>query len=308
MEIKQVELGRSGLHVPNIAVGCMRLNALDRKSAAMLIQTAMEAGANFFDHADIYGGGECERLFADAVGMNAAVREKMILQTKCGIVPGQRFDFSKEHILHSVDLSLSRLKTEYLDVLLLHRPDALMEPEEVAEAFTLLKQSGKVRHFGVSNQNPYQIQLLSQYLQEPIAVNQLQLSAAFTPMLDAGLNVNTLSDAGINRDGGVLDFCRLHRITVQAWSPFQYGFFEGCLIDSPKYKELNDKLEEIGSNYGVSKTTMALAWILRHPAGIVPVIGTMNQARLKECLAASPLRITRQEWYDIYLAAGNKLP
>lgn len=308
MAMKTIKLGKSTVNVPNIAVGCMRITSLDKKSAAEFINNAMEKGANFFDHADIYGGGECESLFAEAIGMNPVLREKMIIQTKCGIVPGKMFDFSKKHILESVDGSLKRLKTDYIDILLLHRPDALMEPEEVAEAFDILKKSGEVRHFGVSNQNPFQIQLLNKYLNEPILVNQLQLSAAFTPMLDFGLNVNTLSDAGINRDGGILDFCRLNDITVQAWSPFQYGFFEGCFIDSPKYPELNKKLEEMGEKYGISKTGMAIAWILRHPAVIQPITGTMNMKRLEECIKASEIYITRQDWYDIYLAAGNILP
>lgn len=306
--MKKIKLGKSDVEAPNIAVGCMRLGSLDKKGAAEFINTAMENGANFFDHADIYGGGECESLFADAIEMSPAVREKMTIQTKCGIVPGKRFDFSKEHILSSVDKSLKRLRTEYIDILLLHRPDALMEPEEVAEAFNCLKESGKVKHFGVSNQNPYQIQLLNRCLKEPLLVNQLQLSIAFTPMIDSGFNVNTMFDAGINRDGDILNFCRLNDITIQAWSPFQYGFFEGCFIDSPKYPELNKKMEEIGEKYGINKTTLAIAWILRHPATIQPVTGTMNVDRLKSCIKASELEITREDWYEIYLAAGNKLP
>lgn len=306
--MKKITLGKSNLQLPNIAVGCMRLTSLDKKGAADFINNALDKGANFFDHADIYGGGECEKLFAEAIDMKPSVRDKMIIQTKCGIVPGKMFDFSKEHILESVDGSLKRLKTDYIDILLLHRPDTLMEPEEIAEAFDILKNSGKVRNFGVSNQNPYQIHLLSKYINQPILANQLQLSAAYTPMLDSGFNVNTMFDAGVNRDGGVLEFCRLNDITVQAWSPFQHGFFEGCFIDSDKYPELNKKLEEIGEKYGITKTGMALAWLLRHPANIQPVTGTMNMGRLNECIAASEVYITRKEWYEIYLSAGNKLP
>lgn len=306
--MKKITLGKSNLQLPNIAVGCMRLTSLDKKGAADFINNALDKGANFFDHADIYGGGECEKLFAEAIDMKPSVRDKMIIQTKCGIVPGKMFDFSKEHILESVDGSLKRLKTDYIDILLLHRPDTLMEPEEIAEAFDILKNSGKVRNFGVSNQNPYQIHLLSKYINQPILANQLQLSAAYTPMLDSGFNVNTMFDAGVNRDGGELEFCRLNDITVQAWSPFQHGFFEGCFIDSDKYPELNKKLEEIGEKYGITKTGMALAWLLRHPANIQPVTGTMNMGRLNECIAASEVYITRKEWYEIYLSAGNKLP
>lgn len=223
--MKTIKLGTSTLEVPVIAVGCMRINSLDKAGAERFVQTALEEGANFFDHADIYGGGSCEEIFADAIHMNPEIREKIILQSKCGIRQGS-FDFSKEHILSSVDGILKRLNTEYLDVLLLHRPDALVEPEEVAEAFDQLHTAGKVRHFGVSNQNPMQIQLLQKYVKQPIVANQLQLSITNTTMISAGINVNMENEAAVNRDGSVLDFCRLNDITIQPWSPFQYGFFE----------------------------------------------------------------------------------
>src|SRR5665647_2451691 len=149
--MRTMQLGTSGLQVPVIAVGCMRINGLTQPEAERFVQTSMESGANFFDHADVYGGGECESIFAEAIHMNSTVRERIILQSKCGIRQGQ-FDFSKDHILEAVDASLARLKTDYLDVMLLHRPDALVEPEEVAEAFDILHASGKVRNFGISNQ------------------------------------------------------------------------------------------------------------------------------------------------------------
>lgn len=303
-----IELGKTGLSVPTIAIGCMRLNGLDKAGAGEFINTAMENGANFFDHADIYGGGECEELFADAVGMTPSVREKMIIQSKCGIGPGETYDFSKEHILSSVDGILKRLKTEYLDVLLLHRPDALVEPEEVAEAFETLKSSGKVRHFGVSNQNSMQIQLLQKYLTVPIAANQLQLSIAHSTMISAGMTVNMDTQWSVDRDGGVLDFCRLNDITIQPWSPFQQGFFGGSFIDSENYPELNKCLAEIGEKYGVSKTAVSMAWLLRHPAKFQPVIGTMNIKRLLDCIKATQIRLSRSEWYKIHLSAGNIRP
>lgn len=304
----KIELGKTGLTVPAIAVGCMRINALAKNDIEKLVMSSIEAEANFFDHADIYAGGECEQLFAEAIGMNPALREKMIIQTKCGIVPGKMFDFSKEHILESVDGSLKRLKTDYIDVLLLHRPDTLMEPEEVAEAFTKLKESGKVKHFGVSNQNPAQIALLQKYLDMPICADQLQFSIMHTPMIQAGINVNMLNDSAVSRDNGVLEYCRLNDITIQAWSPFQVGFFGGCFIDNEKYPEVNETLERIGNKYGVSKTTMAIAWILRHPAKMQPVTGTTNYDRLSDCIKAADVKITREEWYEIYRAAGNVLP
>jgi predicted oxidoreductase len=218
------------------------------------------------------------------------------------------FDFSKEHILKSVEGSLKRLKTDYLDVLLLHRPDTLVEPEEVAEAFDKLQSSGKVRNFGVSNQNPMQIQLLQKALKQPIVANQLQLSITNSTMISAGINVNMLNEAAVNRDGGVLEFCRLNDITIQPWSPFQYGFFEGVFLNNKKFPELNSKIDEIAAKYEVTNTTIAIAWILRHPAHMQPVTGTMNADRLKDCIKAADIYLTREEWYEIYRAAGNILP
>lgn len=306
--MRTIKLGKSDLQVPVIAVGCMRINRLDKQEAERFVQTALDIGANFFDHADIYGDGACEEIFADAFHMTGAVREKILLQSKCGIRRGVAFDFSKSHILEAVDGVLKRLKTDYLDVLLLHRPDALVEPEEVAEAFDILHSSGKVRNFGVSNQNPMQIQLLQKFIKQPIVANQLQLSITNANMISQGLHVNMLDDPSVNRDGSVLDFCRLNDITIQPWSPFQYGFFEGVFLDNDKFPELNAKINEIAAKYGVTNTTIAMAWLLRHPAKMQPVTGTMNIERLKDCARAADIRLTREEWYEIYLSAGNRLP
>ncbi|MDA3955752.1 aldo/keto reductase [Oceanispirochaeta sp.] len=306
--MKKIPLGTSGLEVPAIAVGCMRINGLEKSEAEGFIQTAIEGGATFFDHADVYGGGDCEAIFAEAAHMNNDKREKIFLQSKCGIRPDVAFDFSKEHILASVEGSLSRLRTEYLDVLLLHRPDALVEPEEVAEAFNILHESGKVRHFGVSNQNPMQIQLLKKFVKQPLVANQLQLSITNANMITQGLHVNMLDDGAVNRDASVLDFCRLNDITIQPWSPFQFGFFEGVFLDNEKFPELNKKIDEIAGKYGVSNVTITFAWLLRHPAKMQPVTGTMNRQRLKDCIKAMDISLTREEWYEIYLAAGNILP
>ncbi|TDF94434.1 aldo/keto reductase [Paenibacillus piri] len=305
--MRTMKLGTSTLEVPVVAVGCMRINSLEKAAAERFVQTALEIGANFFDHADIYGGGTCEEIFSDAIRMNDNVREKIILQSKCGIRKGA-FDFSKEHILTSVDGILRRLKTDYLDILLLHRPDALVEPEEVAEAFDLLESSGKVRHFGVSNQNPMQIQLLKKAVKQPIVANQLQLSITNSTMISNGINVNMENDSAVNRDGSILDYCRLNDITIQPWSPFQYGFFEGVFLGNDKFPELNQKIDEIAKKYEVSSTTIAIAWLLRHPAHMQPVTGTMNINRLIDCCKAGDVHLTREEWYEIYRAAGNKLP
>lgn len=305
--MRKIQIG-GAFEAPEIALGCMRLNGLSKTEAEAFVKTSLELGVNFFDHADIYGGGECESVFAEAVGMNSTIREKMLIQTKCGIRKGM-FDFSKEHILDSVDKSLKRLKTDYLDALLLHRPDTLMEPEEVAEAFRILKNSGKVRHFGVSNQNPGQMALLSKYCVEtPLRVNQLQMSITECGMIDAGLNVNMHCEPGLNRDGGVLEYCRLHDITIQPWSPFQYGFFEGVFLNNEKFPELNQKIDELAEQYGVKPETIAIAWILRHPAKMQPIVGTTNAQRLTDICKASEITLTRQEWYGIYLASGKKLP
>lgn len=305
--MRKIKLGTSSLEVPVVAVGCMRINSLEKPEAEAFVQTALENGANFFDHADIYGSGTCEEIFADAIHMNDDVREKIILQSKCGIRKGM-FDFSKEHILNSVDGILKRLKTDYLDVLLLHRPDALVEPEEVAEAFDVLESSGKVRHFGVSNQKPMQIQLLKKYVKQPIVANQLQLSIPNAHMIASGVTANMQIDQSINRDGDVLDFCRLNDITIQPWSPFQYGYFEGPFLGNEKCPELNQKIDEIAEKYGVSNTTIAIAWLLRHPANMQPVIGTMNIERLQDSVKASEVQLSRDDWYSIFQAAGYLLP
>ncbi|WP_018931264.1 aldo/keto reductase [Gracilibacillus lacisalsi] len=305
--MKKLELGNSGLQVSEISLGCMRMDQLSKQDANRVIENALELGIDFFDHADIYGGGKSEEIFADAINMNPSIREKMVIQSKCGIRDGF-FDFSKEHILASVEGSLKRLKTDYLDVLLLHRPDTLVEPEEVAEAFNELKQSGKVRHFGVSNQNPTQIELLKKYVEQDLVANQLQLSLMFTPMIDAGLNVNMEHDPAIVRDGGVLDYSRLHNMTIQPWSPFQHGFFEGVFVDNDQFPILNEKLQEYAEKKGVTKSAIAIAWILRHPARMQPIVGTMNPERLQNIAKASEVNLTREEWYDLYRIAGNKLP
>lgn len=305
--MKNINIGKSEIVASEISLGCMRIADISKKEANLLVNTALEEGITIFDHADIYGKGKSEEVFSDAIEMNSDIREKIIIQSKCGIRPGF-FDFSKEHILESVEGILKRLKTDYLDILLLHRPDTLMEPEEVAEAFEILRGCGKVRKFGVSNQNPMQIQLLNKFLKDKIIANQLQLSLTNTGMIDSGLNVNMEISPSIDRDGSILEFCRLNDITIQPWSPFQYGFFEGVFLDNPKFKELNYKIDELAKKHNVSKEAIAIAWILRHPAKMQPVIGTTNSERIKSICRASDITLSREEWYELYRAAGNKLP
>jgi predicted oxidoreductase len=305
--MKNIHIADTDLDVSEISLGCMRISGLTNQEISQLLHTALDEGINFFDHADVYGSGKSEEKFSEALDMTLRLRETMLLQTKCGIRKGS-FDFSKEHILEAVDGSLKRLRTDYLDVLLLHRPDALVEPEEVAEAFTILHDSGKVKYFGVSNQNPMQIELLTKFVKQKIVFNQLQLSITNTGMIDAGINVNMEIDRSINRDGSILDYCRLKDITIQPWSPFQYGFFEGVFLDNEKFPELNLKIDEMAAAKGVANTAIAIAWLLRHPARMQPIVGTTNPGRLKDICKASDITLTRQEWYEIYLAAGNKLP
>lgn len=294
--------------IPAIAIGCMRIANLEDKVLDELIDTAIEVGANFFDHADIYGrGGGCEEAFGRRLKARPELREKMILQSKCGI-RRTFYDFSKEHILFSVDESLRRLNTDYLDALVLHRPDALVEPEEVAQAFNELEESGKVRFFGVSNHSPAQMTLLKKYVKQPLLFNQLQFSPVHTAMIDSGINVNTRFDEAIDRDGGVLDYCRLNDMVIQAWSPFQHGFIEGVFLENPSFEKVNAALKEIGERYAISQSAAVVAWLLRHPAKIQPIIGSTSPARIREIAKAAEIFLTRPEWYEIYRAAGNRLP
>lgn len=303
-----INLGNTDIKVPSIAIGCMRINSMKLEELANYIKFCVENGLNFFDHADIYGRGECEKLFGEALKLAGIKREDVVIQSKCGIVPGKMYDFSKEYILKSVDGILERLGTEYLDILVLHRPDALIEPEEVAEAFEILHSTGKVRYFGVSNHKPSQIELLKKYLKQDLLINQLQFSLPFSNMIASGMEVNMLTDGSFDRDGSVLDYCRLNDMTIQAWSPFQYGFFEGVFIGSEKYPELNKVLEELAEKYCVTPTGIATAWILRHPAKIQMIAGTTKISRLKEIIDGSKIKLTKEEWYRLYISAGHILP
>lgn len=302
-----MEIGKSGLKGSRIALGCMRMADLTVKEAETVIGTALENGLNFFDHADIYGGGQSELRFSEALKALDVRREDIIVQSKCGIQKGF-FDFSKDHILTSVDGILSRLGTDYLDFLLLHRPDALMEPEEVAEAFSLLEKAGKVKHFGVSNQNRSQMAFLNHYLKQDLQVNQLQLSPVHSPIIDAGLNVNMVTSASADRDGGIMDYCRLNQITIQAWSPFQIDLNQGTFFGKSAYQQLNDTLNDYAGRYQVSPEAIVTAWILRHPAKIQTVVGSMNPERISKIAEAEKVVLSRPEWYEIYQRAGHSLP
>lgn len=304
--MREVSIG--GARFPAIAVGCMGLNKLDGEGVRAFLSASLDAGLYFFDHADIYGGGECESLFGEAMVRLGVARDAYVLQSKCGIVPGKMYDFSEEHILASVDGSLRRLRTDRLDFLLLHRPDALMRPEEVAAAFDKLAASGKVLRFGVSNMHPYQIELLQSCVRRPLCVNQLQFSPAHAGMITAGLEANMRTEGAASHDGYVLDYCRLHGIAIQAWSPLRYGLLEGVYLDDPRFASLNACLARIAGERGVAKSAIVAAWILRHPAAMQVVTGTSNARRLLEMAEGAQIELSRAEWYGIYLSAGNRLP
>lgn len=303
--MKTIEAGKRKVSV--IGIGCMRIAGMSTDEAENFLKSALEAGVNFVDEADIYGGGKSEEVIGSVLQKDPSLREKIFLQTKCGIRDGM-FDFSKEYILKAVDDSLTRLHTDHLDSLLLHRPDALMEPEEVAEAFDELEKSGKVLAFGVSNENPMQMEYLQSALHQKLWTDQVQLSCAHTVMIDAGLNTDMHNEAGLMRDGGILPYCQMHGMAVQAWSPLQMGYFEGVFLGSERYPELNKKLQEIAEEYGVTADVIAYAWILRIPGKMQVVLGTTKSSRVINAAKAADIRLSRQQWYDIYRAAGNMLP
>ena len=285
------------------------MNNLSVANADSYIKSCIEMGANYFDLADLYGGSLSETVFGQVLELNPGLRDKMFIQSKCGIRKAMNaFDLSKDYILSSVDGILKRLHTDYLDTLLIHRMDALMEPEEVAEAFDILHQNGKVKLFGVSNATPMQIQLLKKYVKQPLVTNQMQFSLAHCTMVSQGIYTNMDNDGAVDRDGMILDYCRLNDITIQTWSPLQFGAQEGVFIGHPKYPELNRVLDEIAEKYNTTPSAIAFAWILRHPAHMMPITGSLKIPRIKECVDATEIYLTRDDWYALFVAAGNPLP
>ena len=304
--MKTINLGKSGLAASSIALGCMRLSSLDVQGVETLVETALDTGITLFDHADIYGGGACEELFGKVLAQKPSLRDRMLLQSKCGIRKGY-YDLSREHILASAEDSLRRLHTDRLDLFLLHRPDTLMEPEEIAEAFDRLAESGKVRYFGVSNMNPMQIELIQSAVRQKLIVDQMQFSLASSALVDSGIRAN-LPSATDSRDESLLEYCRLRSMTIQTWSPLQYGFFEGSFLGSEKYPALNALLRELAEKYAVAPAAVAVAWILRHSAKMQVILGTTNVQHLIACAEGAGIELTREEWYALYRAAGNELP
>lgn len=306
--MKKINFGSSKEEVSAIVLGLMRIGGA--QDPVGVIETAVENGITFFDHADIYGDGESEKIFAYALSQTSIHRDNLFIQSKCGIVkgPNKQYNFSKEHIIEAVEGSLQRLKTDYLDTLLLHRPDTLMEPEEVAEAFNTLELQGKVRYFGVSNFSPIQVELLKKAVKQPLVANQLQFGLMHTGMVDFGLNVNRLEDASIDHDGGILEYSRINDMTIQAWSPYQAPNGKGVYIGNESYPELNKKLEELAEKYDTTPTGIASSWILRHPANMQVIAGTMNLNRIEQIAKAADIKMSRDDWYGLYFATGKQLP
>ena len=308
--MRYITLGQDDKELSEIVLGMMRIEDKSVKEVEELVETTLSIGINAFDLADIYGRGRCEELLGLVLKNRPDLREKMWIQSKCGIRIEEftYFDFSKDYIIKSVDGILQRLKIDHLDSLLLHRPDALMESDQVAEAFDLLYKQGKVLNFGVSNQNPMMMELLKKDVKQPLAVNQLQLSAAFTPGFESGFHVNMEDSQAAMRDGSIFEYCKLHDVVIQAWSVLQFGYFKGNFVGNEKFQALNQVLDRLAIKYGVSSSTIAISWILRYPAKMQAVVGTTNPNHLREVSQAANFSLTRKEWYEIYLAAGNNLP
>ena len=306
-----IEFGGNNTKVSEVILGTMRIWEKTPQEVATLIETALDSGINAVDTAPIYGPSEGK--IGEAFALTPGLRDRVWLQTKLGIRPHPRikanyFDFSYEHIMKSVDNSLRMLQTDHIDSLLLHRPDALMEPEEIAKAFEELHEAGKVIDFGVSNQNVAPMKRLQRYLPFPIAANQVQISAAFTPVFDSFFNVNMQNEASAMRDGGIFEYAYDHNQVIQAWSVLQHGYFGGVFLDNPEYAELNDALERIAADHASTKTAVAINWVLRYPAKMQAIIGTTRPERVSESAAACDWEMSREEWYEVYLSAGNKLP
>lgn len=311
--MKTVALSGTDITAPNVVLGLMRISEKSDDEIRELVKTARDLGIDFFDHADIYGHElhQCERRFAEALRLTPSERDRITLQTKAGIVTdGPYYDFSYDHIVSSVEGSLEALDTDHVDILLLHRPDALVEPEEVARAFDDLQSSGKVLNFGVSNHTPGQIELLRSCVEQPIVANQLQLSITHEPIIAQGVSANMVGESqSVTRDGGgIVDYCRLHHITIQAWSPYQAGFFNGVFLGSPDYPELNAAIDRMAQAHGVTPMAIATAWITRHPAHMQVVLGTTNPERVTQAVAGSDLELTRAEWYELFRTSGHLVP
>lgn len=306
--MQYAQLGTSNVKASRVAMGVMRMSMRSREEAAESVKTALDCGVNFFDSADIYGRGLSSQMLGTALRDNNVPREQVFLQTKVSIVPGERYDCSREHLMFALDGELTALGTDYVDFLLIHRPDPLVDLDELADTFAKMKATGKVHHVGVSNMNPWQVDLLQSTVQDHLDINQLQFGLGHTHPIAAGLHVNMGDDAAIDRDGGVIEHARLRHMTLQAWSPFQFGTFAGCFIGNADFPELNQALNEVADELGSTPTAVATAWILRHPAKMQVICGSMSPEHIRETCAGADVNLSREQWWKLYKAAGNDLP
>ena len=294
------------MEASEMALGCMRDCRIPFEDAEQLVLTAVDEGINFFDHADVYGFGASEEYFGRILERNPGLRNKIMIQSKCALIRDTEktlyIDTTKEHIIESVENSMKRLKVDHLDSFLLHRADTLMEPEEVAEAFDLLHTSGKVRYFGVSNFKTMDLMYLQSCINQRLIINQMQLSVAHTTLIDPTDSVQLNEADNVDRNGGVLTYMRMNKMTAQAWSPFQVRFYGGVFMKDDQYPILNSVVNRMAEEKKVSPSAIAIAWILRHPAKIQPLIGTTNKERLKDICTASNVTLSRAEWYELYRA------
>ncbi|MGX1830422.1 aldo/keto reductase [Paenibacillus taichungensis] len=324
--MKPLQLEKRGISTSRMVMGCMGLGGgwnqnpiteEDIKQAHQAVDAALSIGINFFDHADIYTFGKAEIVFGQVLKERKDLREKILIQSKCGIRfedgPGRpgRYDFSSDYIRNSVDGILKRLGVEYIDFLLLHRPDPLMEPEEVAEVIHDLKESGKVRNFGVSNMSAAQMKLLQSYSNEPLIINQLEMSLAKLDWLEMGVLVNHNERINAHFPEETLEYCRLENIQIQAWGSLAQGLFSGRNLDgqSESIKETALLVKDMADQKQTSPEAILLAWLMRHPAGIQPILGTTRPDRIQKCGEAMNLTMTREEWYSLFVSSrGRRLP
>lgn len=306
--MNRVKIGCSDIEVSQFGIGMMRANSKSPSELRSFLDKALLLGVDFVDHADIYGGDNpSETLFGKVMKDEPSLRDKLVIQTKCGICSGY-YDSSYEHIVESVNQSLKRMNVDNIDIILIHRPDALMEPEQMAKAFDELANAGKVRYFGVSNMNPSQIQLIQSCVKQPLITNQVEMSVVHAPAIDAGIHVNMMDEGAVMRDGDIINYSRLNGMTLQCWSILQISLQKGGFLGNESYKELNAVLDKLANKYGVSSAAVAVAWLLRHPAGLIPIAGTLNIDHLEQLAHAFDFVLTRQEWYEIYLSANRILP
>jgi len=303
-------LGRSPLQVSVLAYGAWRLAGSEGKASIegsaygiRALNAAVDAGITFIDLADIYGGGRCEEIVGDALRQSPGLRQRLVIATKCGIrrsgdpTPQApfRYDFSREHILRSVEVSLKRMGLHEIDLLMLHRPDYLMDPAEVAGVFVDLRQAGKVREFGVSNFTPSQVTALQKAFPHPLVVNQVEISLLQTATLD----------------DGTLNQCLELGMSPMAWSPLGRGALvqdPGSLTDA-RQRRTAEALVAVARRLGTTPSVVALAWLLRHPSGIIPILGTCTPERIAEQALAATLPLSREDWYELLEASrGSRLP